>query len=180
MADLLSILRNLVAMLPDFEFLLAAVFWVIGILFIVTGLRSAARRAEMGPSQGTYAPIMVRFLVGVAFLAFPATVSTVIASFWGSGATASPDAIFSYAPSLTEPMNSGNGREILVAITMLVQFVGYIGFARGLMLINAVTSQSGQARTFGPGITFIVASTMAVNFPLFLGAIELLVTPARG
>lgn len=180
MADLLSIIQNVVTMLPAFRGLLAGVFWITGILFIISALRTAARRSEMGPNHSTWVPAIVKFIVGSAFLAFPATVGAFLFSVFGSETAAAPDAIFAYAPSMTAPMSSGNGKEILVAITMVVQFVGLIGFGRGLYLLNASASGNGQAKTFGPGLTFLIASTMAVNFPLFVGAIELLVTPAKG
>lgn len=180
MADLLSIIQNVVAMLPAFRGLLAGTFWVIGVLFIISALRTAARRSEMGPNHSTWVPSIVKFIIGSAFLAFPATVGAFLFSLWGADTAAAPDAIFAFAPSMTAPMNEGTGREILIAITRVVQFVGLIGFGRGLYLLNASASGNGQARTFGPGLTFLIASTMAVNFPLFVGAIELLVTPAQG
>lgn len=177
MADLLQIIENLVTMLPAFRGLLSAVFWLTGVLFIISALRSAMRRSEMGPSQGTWMVPLAKFITGAAFIAFPSTVGAFLASFWGSPTAASPDAIFALAPSMTAAMDEGNGRIILTSITMIVQFVGLIGFARGLYLMNASASGTGQAKTFGPGLTFLIASTLAVNFPMFIGAIELLVTP---
>ena len=35
---------------------------------------------------------------------------------------------------------------------------------------------TGAGITLGPGLTFVISGIMAVNFPLFVGMIELLIT----
>jgi len=180
MADLLAIIDNLVALLPQFELLLAGLFWFIGIIFVARSLLAAARKVEAPNSVPGWTGPLSLFAIGVAFIAFPSTAGSLMTSLFGSGEAASPDAIFEYAPSMTAPMADGNGAKILTGIVTVVQFVGIIGMARGLYLLNASANGTGQARTFGPGLTFLIASTIAMNFPVFVGMVEQLLTVQTG
>jgi hypothetical protein len=180
MADLIALIENTVAMIPQISGFLVAICYVIGILLVISGLLAGQKRSESGPQSGGWGPVLVRFIMGICFLSFPTTVGAALMSVFGS-ATASPaEAIFSMAPSMTAPLQEGNGQRILTALVRVIQLVGLIGLARGLYLLNAAGNGSGQVRSVGPGITFVVGSTLAVNFPLFVGAIELLLRPAGG
>ncbi len=55
-------------------------------------------------------------------------------------------------------------------------FIGIIAVMRGLYLLNQTAQGGGGPKTFGPGLTFCIAGIMAVNFPLFVGMMELLIT----
>jgi hypothetical protein len=67
---------------------------------------------------------------------------------------------------------------LIIGITLIVQFVGVIAIARGLYLLN-MSAQSAQGpKTFGPGLTFVIAGAMATNFPIFVGVMENLISTA--
>ncbi|MEW5423986.1 hypothetical protein [Amorphus sp. 3PC139-8] len=176
MSDLLGILQNVVEIIPDFEALIVGSCYVIGLLFVIMAIRGAARREALGPGQGGYGPHLVRFAIGVSFIALPTTVQVGLATVFGSAEFESPQAIFQYAPESTSLFDTGPARDALIAIVTVVQFVGVIGFIRGLFLLNAASTGTSQVRSVAPGLTFVIAGILAINAPLFIGAMENLVT----
>ncbi|MCE6959648.1 hypothetical protein LAZ40_11525 [Cereibacter sphaeroides] len=176
MVDLLQIIQNVVGLLPDFSVFLYILSWVMGCLFVATGIRNAAKRHQMGQSAGSWAAPFWTFVIGVMFVALPGLVASMTQTFF---AQEQPDAssIFAYAPATIGLLESGSpGRTMIEGIVLIVQFVGLIAVMRGLFLLNQSAQGAGGPKTFGPGATFVIAGIMAVNFPLFVGAVELLIT----
>ena len=161
----------------QFERLLRAVCFLLGMGLAVHALRLAGRRAELGPQIGTWTRPTMTFASGVALMAFPAFVSVLLASLFGAGAVDSPEAIFSYSGDLLDAFGNATFRQASTTFVLLVQLIGYIAVARGVWFLNASASPGNQ-RMFGPGITFLVAGSLAINFPSFVGLLtDLLIQP---
>ena len=161
----------------QFERLLRAVCFLLGMGLAVHALRLAGRRAELGPQIGTWTRPTMTFASGVALMAFPAFVSVLLASLFGTGAVDSPEAVFSYSGDLFDAFGNAAFRQASTSFVLLVQLIGYIAVARGVWFLNASVSPGNQ-RMFGPGITFLVAGSLAINFPSFVGLLtDLLVQP---
>lgn len=178
MADLLQIIQNVVGFLDEFQRLFGVICFVLGVIFAIRGLMGAAKRQEMGPGQGSWGGPLMMFTTGVLFVAMPGLVNSLSQTFFALNSPSSPDSIFSYAPATIGIMDGAEARTIIIGITAIVQFIGLIAIARGLYLLN-LSAQSAQGpRTFGPGLTFVIAGAMAVNFPTFVGVMEALITAA--
>ena len=152
----------------QFERLLRAVCFLLGTGLAVHALRLAGRRAELGPQIGTWTKPTMTFASGVALMAFPAFVSVLLASLFGTGSVDSPEAIFSYSGDLFDVFGNATFRQASATFVLLVQLIGYIAVARGVWFLNASVSPGNQ-RMFGPGITFLIAGSFAINFPSFVG-----------
>lgn len=181
MLDLLEIIARLAAMMKDFEFLFGALCLVLGLVFVIRGLMAAARRSERGPGGGGWSGAIMMFATGALFFGFPALVGTLTRTVFGLTAPPDAEAIFSFAPDTLGGVESNALRGVIVSVTVIIQFVGLIGIARGLWLVNLSAQGERGAGAFGPGLTFMIAGALAVNFPAFVGAMErLLVTPTAG
>ena len=179
MVDLLQIIRNLVDYLPQLYGFVSVLCFALAVVFGIAGLRGLARRSEMGQNSGSWWSPVATIFIGATFAAIPALWQTLTVTFFGGG-TDVPAAsdIFAYAPATLGMFSTGSpGRELITGIVSVVQFVGLIGMIRGLLLLNrAAQGGQGGAPTFGPGLTFVIAGVMAINFPLFVGTVELLLS----
>ena len=168
--DPTSIITNLAAALPALEGLLRAVLYVLGILLVIRSLHLALRRTEFGAQATSSARVIVTFVTGTLLLAFPATVSTLGLTLFGTTATPGPEAIFAYGNGMLDPLANGPSRKAAGAFVLIIQLVGFIAIARGLLFLNLAASPGGP-QSFGPGLTFLIAGALAVNFPQFFGMI---------
>ena len=177
MVDLLQIIQNIVAAIPSLSGLLYTISFIIGIIFGISGLKSAAKRHELGKSVGSWSQPAWLFLTGVLFIALPGLVQSLTLTFFAEEQPAA-EAIFAYAPSTIGIMDADSpGRDMIIGIVTIIQFIGLIAVMRGIYLLNqSAQSAGGGPKTFGPGLTFVISGIMAVNFPLFVGMIELLIT----
>lgn len=176
MIDLLQIIDNVVRLLAPFSTFIYALCFAIGVIMVLSGLKAATRRAEVGIQAGSYGKPLSRVITGIMFISLPALLLTLSETFFGTGIQSS-DAIFAYAPSTLGLFDSGSpGRAMISGIIMIVQFIGLIAVIRGIYLLNVSAQGDGGPKTFGPGVTFLISGAMAVNFPLFFGMVERLIT----
>lgn len=176
MVDLLQIIENVVRLLAPFSTFVYALCFVIGVLMVLSGLQAASRRAEVGLQGGSYGKPLSRAITGVMLISLPALLLTLSETFFGTGIQ-SADSIFAYAPSTLGLFDAGGpARAMISGIIMIIQFIGLIAVIRGLYLLNLSAQGDGGPKTFGPGVTFLISGAMAVNFPLFFGMVERLIT----
>lgn len=175
MVDLLSIINNITGYLPSLEILFMLICWLMGAIFVMLSIQQATKRSEMGRNAGSWGNPLTTFAIGVCFVAMPGVLATVTQTLFGV-ATPSADSIFAYAPE-TVGLLDGNapGKTMVTGLVMIIQFYGAISIARGLYLLNQ-SSTGGGPKTFGPGLTHVIAGGMATNFPLFVGMIEAAIT----
>lgn len=182
MVDLFEIIRKLTdpedGFLPDILQFVWVLFFFLGVVFAIKGLMAAAKRQEMGAGQGSWSGPLMMFTTGVLFVAMPGLMNTLSATFFGLNTPPTAESIFAYAPATIGILDGAEARSLIVGITLVVQFVGLIGIARGLYLLNQ-SAQGGQGpSTFGPGLTFVIAGALATNFPIFVGVMENLISTA--
>ena len=178
MVDLLEIVRRVTGFIDEFEFLFGVICFVLGVIFAIKGLLGAAKRQEMGPGQGSWGGPMMMFMTGALFVAIPGLVNSLSQTIFALQEPATADSIFAYAPATIGIMDGAEARTLIVGITAIVQFIGLIAIARGLYLLN-LSAQSAQGpKTFGPGLTFVIAGAIATNFPIFVGVMENLISTA--
>ncbi len=169
-ADLLVIISNVAAATVALESLLRAIFFLMGLALVVQSLRVAARRSELGPQSGTWIKPVMGFVTGIAFLGFSSTLSVILGTLFGAGEVVAAEDIFAYGRLLLDPLDASGSREAVAAIVLIIQFIGFLAVARGLLFLNYAASPGGPS-TLGPGFTFLVAGALAVNFPVFARAL---------
>ncbi len=175
MGDSLSVITQLASHVPRFEGLLRAIVFLIGATLVIQSLRLAVRRAEFGPQAASWSKTVAGFFAGAALLAFPHTVSALVGTLFGANDLHSASSIFSYGGGMLQPL--AGSQKAVEAIVLIIQLIGFIAIARGLLFLNSAASAGGP-RTFGPGFTFVIAGALAVNFPAFFGIMTELFVPS--
>lgn len=178
MGNLLDIITNLVGYLPALDRMLQMLSWVIGILMVMGAIRGASKRSDLGPSSGSWSAPAWMLVIGACFIALPGLMATLTQTFFRQ-ASPSASQIFEYAPTTVGMMEDGGAAQTMIqGITAVVMFIGVIAVMRGLYLLNQSAGGAQGPKTFGPGATFLISGVMAFNFPLFVGAMELLLNGA--
>lgn len=175
MTDLLQIIRNITGMMGEFTMLVSVVCFLIGFVMTITALKMAQKRQEQGPGQGGWNAPIATFIVAGLFLALPTLVDVMNVSIFGVKSE-SASSIFAHADTTVGAIKGDAGREMIEGLVLIIQFMGLIAVGRGLYLLNQ-SAQGGQGpKTFGPGLTFVIAGVVATNFPLFAGVMQSLIS----
>lgn len=160
-------MAELIGFIYAFESLIRGIFYLVGLVLVIQSFRNAARRSELGPQFSTWLNPLIGFVIGIIFIALPSTISLLSETFFGIRQDLNPRSIFEYDAHIISPLNTGKTRDLIEFVVMVIQFMGFIAIVRSLLLFNQIGNQG--SRVVGPGITFLVAGTLAVNFPLFWG-----------
>ncbi len=158
---------ELFGIIQSFESLLRGIFYVVGLILVIQSFRNAAKRSELGPQFSSWLSPLAGFAIGLFLLALPSAISLLSKTLFGIREQINPRSIFQYDTDLIYPLNTGNVGELIELVVMVIQFLGFIAIVRSLLLFNQIGTQG--SRVVGPGITFMIAGTLSVNFPLFWG-----------
>ncbi len=154
--DVVSMLGNLSRALFPVETLISGLGYLIGIIFMVTGLMKMKAVGSGGHSnEKIFVPLMY-FVGGSALIFLPSMLTSLSKTAFGSGN------ILQYIPY--NPYNIYNSMGILI------QTAGLIWFVRGCMLI--VHGSSPGVKEGTKGLAFIGAGILAVNFQETYGALS--------
>lgn len=181
MVDLLQIIDNLVAAISPggggLTGLLYIMSWIIGVVLVMMAIKAASRRSELGKNVGSWSSPAWSLVIGICFIALPGLAESLTQTFFGVDSS-DPADIFAYAPSTVGLFDEDSpARSMITGIVVIIQFLGMVAIMRGLFLLRETANGGGGGpKTFGPGITHVIAGAMAANFPLFVGTIELLIT----
>lgn len=63
-------------------------------------------------------------------------------------------------------------KKVVKLVGAIIQFIGFIAFVRGWLLISRTAQQNAQPGTFAKGFTHIVAGVLALNIYGTIGIIE--------
>lgn len=173
MSDLLTILENVADLVPLLWPLFSVICFIIGGVLILRGLRHMAAKQYVRDTQNSYTGMVGYIVSGACMIGMPGFLEMLQLTLFGAGVDNDPSAIFAYAPESVGLFESDGAEQMIIAITVIIQFVGAIGVARGILLLNQ--SANGGQQTFGPGLTFVIAGAMATNFPVFVGLMESLI-----
>ncbi|NKW11477.1 hypothetical protein HGG76_28440 [Ochrobactrum tritici] len=72
------------------------------------------------------------------------------------------------------PLDHEQARSVIIALLRVVQFLGLLGFIRGLMLLNQSVKWPAPGLV-GFGVAHLIGGTFAMNIVMFVGYIEELV-----
>ena len=172
MNDLKVIIENLALYVPSFQDLLGAIAFLCGVGMVFLGIYRMAARSNGDPRQRTYTGALANIMAGSVLIALPSLITVLNLSFWNTPEVADASSIFAYAPTVFDPNDQTTVR-FIEACVRLIQFLGLIALFRGILLLNdhVQASMGGQSK-LGPGLTFIFAGAMAVNFPKFVSLLD--------
>jgi hypothetical protein len=151
---------------PSLVNLVRAGVWIGGLVFLVTAILKLRTYRLPGNEKALVNALWMMFFA-ILCINLDAALSTATQSVFGSAAgEMSP---------LSYPTNTGNGwsfeRATFVAraIIIFLQFVGYISFARGILILNRykTTHPTPNDVSFGKGMTHIIGGVILANLSLF-------------
>ena len=152
--DLLQIILNFGASLEDIANLVASISYVVGIIFIMMGIKklhsSGEQRAQMFHPMEMGGPLM-SIITGVALIWWPVMLDALTASLWG---TTNP---IGYDPNV-----DAEYKEVWNVILNVMRIVGLIAFIRGWYCLTKAGEQGAQGMV-GKGLTHIVGGVLAFH-----------------
>jgi len=176
MGDLLKLIDGVVAQLPAFTSLLFGLATLVGLWLVIAAVRDAGRYNDSSASREGVGGPLVKLIVGVFLISFPGVLRSLTQTFLGEESIEHPSKVFSYAPKVVGLFAEGSAQaQTLVAVLLIVQFVGLIAVFRGLLLFNAHYSGIGSRPSFGAAVTHLIGGIAAVNIAMVLGLFEHLI-----
>lgn len=145
-----------------------------GVILVVSGIRAAALRADLGPSRpGGWAGPIASIIAGLSLVSFSTVITTLSATVfrYHIPGDVQAAAIFTYAPELVSTFAGGTPERTLIAVIMLFQFLGLLAVARGVFILRECMQGHSQ-KTFGAGITHMIGGVLAYNLPRVAAALE--------
>lgn len=166
MNSLLQAIVNIAGLLPALTALAVIVAFISGLVFFSKAIYAMAKPAN---SQGVDTPyITTNLVVGTMLITLGGLVIMMTDTLFGTNSVSMADDIFSYAPGTIGVIDDATTRTIIRSIVGIIQFIGLLGIIRSGFLFSAYSKQA--VRSIGPAITFLVAGTLAMNFPRVVGA----------
>jgi intracellular multiplication protein IcmC len=148
-------------------FVLSVICYILGLVIMFQSLVRLSRASQFSggfsPTQSLYAGPLVGFIIAGALIGLPDTWRAFNETiFTGTGATnilAYDGVAFASVVGVPIPSNFDLFMTVLV---LIVQFIGWIAFVRGLLMIKRAAEGSGQA-SYGTAITHIFGGVLAAN-----------------
>lgn len=145
--------------LPGLTTAAAALCYLLGVVFMVMGINSLREANEHGQrGQGSWKSGFVTMLVGTVLINIPEAVTTILTTVYQS-TLMNGDSPLAYSGGSLD----GNSKLVMGAIVKFIQFVGFLAFVRGWLILKAVGDGGGQDASMGKAITHIFGGTMAIN-----------------
>jgi hypothetical protein len=178
---LVGLVQRLADLIPPAQALVAATCFIIGIGLVLASISNfvkASQRAASGQhvSRDDYGQWVgtVGVIIGVMLISLSSIISAFLVSFFRVEETVAASEIFAYAPEMLAPLDHEQARSVIIALLRIVQFLGLLGFIRGLMLLNQSVKWPAPGLA-GFGIVHLIGGTFAMNIVMFVGYIEKLV-----
>ena|SRR3990167_4153417 len=160
--NLVQIIINLSQSLGPILHLISGMAYILGIIFIVTGIGkfyTAAGTPRGSGGENSFVP-MAYIVGGVALIYTPSTFYSLSATVFGA------ENPLQYA--------SLNPVDIVSAIILLIQTAGLVWFIRGCVLV--ITSSQPGVQEGPKGMVFLIAGILAMNFETTSAVISTLMT----
>ncbi len=158
-ANLISMIGNLSQSLRPVESLIAGLGYLIGIVFIISGLTKLKKigdaKANSSSQEHPHVPILL-FIIGAVLLFLPSTLSVISNSAFGAGNILQ---YIQYKPF-----------DVYSSMTIVIQTAGLVWFVRGCVLL--VHGGEPGAKEGPKGLTFILAGVFAMNFEATYGILN--------
>lgn len=175
MDSFVQLLERGVAIIAPLQALVAGTCLLMGLVFVarsIVGMASAHElRSIGGAASGSYTGPLVLFFVGSLLISLSTVIGAFLMSFFLQSESVSAEQVFTYAPEITKPLSAEMSQRAVIALVRFAQFIGLLGFVRGLFLLGR-TGNGGQIGDTGRGIVHLVAGTLAINIVVVLQMLE--------
>lgn len=161
MNNLLQAIVNVAGLLPVMTGLVVLIAFIAGLVFFSQALVAMARPANSHNVDVKL--IATNMFIGTILISLGFGVIVMTQTMFQTSSVSSAEDIFAYAPNTIGLVQDETTRTVIRSIVGIVQFIGLIGFIRGLFLFSAYAKQN--VRTVGPAFTFVFAGILAMNFP---------------
>ncbi|RAL97906.1 MULTISPECIES: hypothetical protein [Hyphomicrobiales] len=178
---LVGLVQRLADLIPPAQALVAATCFIIGIVLAIASINSFVKASERAASGQHVARDdhgrwigMAGLITAVMLVSLSSAISAFLMSFFQVDETVAASEIFAYAPEMLAPLDHEQARSVIIALLRVVQFLGLLGFIRGLMLLNQSVKWPAPGLV-GFGVVHLIGGTFAMNIVMFVGYIEELV-----
>lgn len=187
--DVQDMLQNLQKILNPTLGLLMGISFIIGVVFVLRGLillRSFSLPMNQATRPGELSGPLISILVGTIMIYIPTSTDVISNTFFGSGLPSifpgstsgtfvprienlgrASDQIMGYAPQALE----GQWATLIDTVVFYMQFIGFLAFMRGWIIIAQAGQHHGQPGTMSRGLIHIVGGILAINFLPLVNAI---------
>jgi intracellular multiplication protein IcmC len=177
--DVQDMLENAADILNPVMGLLLAISFVMGLVFILRGLmmlRAFSLPLTQATRPGELAGPLVYIFVGAVLVYIPTSTDILTATLFGQGGpsifTGSGAAKLEQMGKASDQLmqySSGGSVEshwatMLDTIVLYMQFIGFLAFMRGWILISHAGQPGTQQGTISKGVIHVVGGILAINF----------------
>ncbi len=176
--DVQQILTNLQSILNPAMSMLLAISFVMGVLFILKALLAlkafAMPQTQMSRPGELSGPLILMF-VGTILIYVPTSTNILSNTLFGSG-----NSIFDSSSGAANLQGMGSASQQLMdyaqvtvesqwatmidTIVLYMEFIGFLAFLRGWVIIAHIGQHSGQPGTLSKGLVHIIGGILAINF----------------
>ncbi|MBY0544695.1 MAG: hypothetical protein K2Q14_04010 [Gammaproteobacteria bacterium] len=160
MINAAQMLENIDAQLPYFYSAVSGFAYLCGLFFMIAGIH-AFKEFGNGAMSGNKLAMkepLAYIIIGAMLIYLPTAKDVFLTTVYG---TATVSAYVGYGVSDTF-------NEMGKVIVDIVQFVGFIAFVRGLMMMHKVgVGQTQQGASFNKGLTHLIGGVIAMNIVAF-------------
>lgn len=129
-----------------------------GIILVMVGLHRLVKMSADGPRAASGYSIMMIFVVASVMLSAPIMFEDVTQSLFGG----SPGRYGNLAYNLGSATINSQAQAVITSIFTFAQFLGYIAFVRGWMILKSV-SEGVQSKTMSAAVVHIIGGVIASN-----------------
>jgi intracellular multiplication protein IcmC len=185
--DLQDIMENLKKVLTPAMLLLLSISFIIGLIFMLKGLlllKGFAQPLTQASKPGELAGPMVYLFVGAVLIYIPTSTDVLTSTVFGSGSSSifsgsarsvdlakmgrASDQLLGYAPVSVE----GQWATMIDTIVLYMEFIGFLAFLRGWLMIAHSGQPGTQPGSISKGIVHIVGGILAINFLPLVNAVR--------
>jgi intracellular multiplication protein IcmC len=185
--DVQDILGNLQKILNPTLGMLMGVSFILGVIFILRGLlqlKSFSLPMNQATRPGELSGPLISILVGTVMIYIPTSTDVLSTTLFGSVPSMFPsgggsfvpnienlgrasDQVMGYAPQALE----SQWATLIDTVVYYMQFIGFLAFMRGWVIIAHAGQHHGQPGTISKGLIHIVGGILAINFLPLVNAV---------
>src|SRR5579883_1946781 len=151
--SLQTMLANLATQIPQLMQMVTAIAYVLGFYMIAMGIvglkHMGEMRSMMSHEHSLKAPITL-LVVGALLIYLPTSVQVGMSTFWTNP---NPYGYSEYSDEWSQFIN---------VCYLIIQFIGTIGFIRGLVILSHMADRSAHG-SFSKGLSYIIGGILCIN-----------------
>lgn len=163
--DQANVLQNIASTLAPVQRMLTGLMYVMGIAFSFKAIYSlkvyGEARTMMSNNASMKEPLTYLLVAGI-FIYFPSALEVMISTSFGGDGSVWAYAAISSKNSAFDTL-FGQGSVVGKPLVLIIQVVGLIAFARGMVLIARGAGTGSQPGSTGKGFMHVAGGVLAIN-----------------